>query len=399
LLRGSVLSVPDFRRLWLCGLAVSVARWLEILVIGVVVWQQTASAFLVSAMMLLRLLPMGLFGAPLGVLADRIERRVALLVVLAIQGGAMAALALICWLGEPAVWQIGLASFASGAGWATDNPVRRMMLGDILGASRMATGMSLDVVGNNASRICGPAMGGALLAAAGPAAAFAASFLLYGLAFLAALRLEHRGRSPARPGGSVLAEMAEGFRLAARVPALRGIMLVTIVFNMFAWPFAAMVPVIGADHLRLGPDGVGILASMEGWGALAGALLIAARARMEWYARLFLGGAILYLACLTGFAAAPDPLLAGLALALVGIGGSAFASMQATMVYLATPPELRSRALGVLSVAVSTGLLGFLNIGIMAQLFGARAATALTGVEGLLALALTWRIWRQVRTT
>ncbi|MGG5812553.1 MFS transporter [Falsiroseomonas sp. CW058] len=397
MLRGSVLSVPDFRRLWLCGLAVSVARWLEMLVIGVVVWQQTQSAFLVAAMTLLRLLPMGLFGAVLGVVADRVERRGALLVVLGIQGGGMAALALLALAGDLAVWQIALASVASGVGWATDNPVRRMMLGDILGAPRMATGMSLDVMGNNASRIGGPAAGGMLLAAFGPWAAFAAALALYLVAIALAARLDHRGRpGPTRPG-SVLAEVAGSFRLALRVPALRGIMVVTVIFNVFAWPFASMVPVIGQEVLHLGPEGVGFLASMEGLGALAGALAITLRARTDQYPRLFLGGAALYLGMVTAFALAPTPLLAGAALALVGLGGAAFASMQATMVYLVTPPELRSRALGVLSVAVGSGLLGFLHIGILANLVGARAATALIGAEGLLALVLTRRIWRGLR--
>ena len=67
----SILKVPDYRRLWLVGLSVSVARWLEMLVGAVVVFQLTQSAFLVALMMLLRLAPMGLFGALLGVLADR----------------------------------------------------------------------------------------------------------------------------------------------------------------------------------------------------------------------------------------------------------------------------------------------------------------------------------------
>jgi MFS family permease len=84
--------VPDFRRLLLVGLAVSVARWLEMLVVGIVVFQVTGSAFLVAAMTLLRMAPMGLFGALLGVLADRVPRRRSLVAVLALQGVALGAI-------------------------------------------------------------------------------------------------------------------------------------------------------------------------------------------------------------------------------------------------------------------------------------------------------------------
>jgi MFS family permease len=58
-------------------------RWIEMLAVGVFVYQRTGSAFLVAMMTMLRLLPMGLFGAFLGGMAERFERRTVLLVVVA----------------------------------------------------------------------------------------------------------------------------------------------------------------------------------------------------------------------------------------------------------------------------------------------------------------------------
>lgn len=392
---GGVLAVPDFRRLWLVGLAVSVARWLEMLVIGVVVWATTHSALLVATMTLIRLAPMGLFGAVLGVLADRIERRAALILVLTVQAAGVTALAATALLGELAVWHIALACFAGGLGWAADNPVRRMMIGDSLGAARMGTGMALDVMANNASRIAGPALGGTTLAAGGPEAAFGVSLILYLCAIAAALRLSPRPATVR--GGPVLAEIAGSFRLALRLPRLRGVLIVTAVFNLFAWPFTAMVPVIAADHLRLGPEATGWLASLDGVGALAGAALIGLLTRPPHYPYLLVGGAALYLTMIAAFSFAPGVAWAACALLLIGIGNAAFAATQATLVYQVTPPELRSRALGVLSVAIGTGLIGFLHLGLLASAIGPRVATAVIGVEGLLALALSWRWWRAIR--
>ena len=98
----------------------------------------------------------------------------------------------------------------------------------------------------------------------------------------------------------------------------------------------------------------------------------------------------------TLFALAPNPGVAAGALLVTGLGGAGFAIMQTTLVYLASPPEMRSRVLGVLSVCIGVGPIGFLHIGWLADLIGAEAATALTGIEGLLALALTRRWWKAI---
>ena len=57
-------------------------------------------------------------------------------------------------------------------------------------------------------------------------------------------------------------------------------------------------------------------------------------------------------------------------------------------VYLASPPEMRSRILGVLSVCIGTGPIGFIWLGWLADRIGAHQATAITGGLGLLARQL-----------
>jgi MFS family permease len=376
------------------GLAVSVARWLEMLVGAIVVFQVTGSAFLVAAMTLLRLAPMGLFGALLGVLADRVPRRVSLIAVLVMQGGAVGAMSLLAFFGTLEVWHVAIASFCGGLGWATDNPVRRMMIGEAVGAARMGTAMSLDVMGNNASRVAGPALGGTLMALLGADAAFGLACLLYLLAIVAATRLRIGTVASPPRGVGVLREMRESFRLALRLPRLRAVMVVTIVFNIFAWPCTSMIPVVGKASLGLGAEGVGVLASMDGLGALAGAALIGLLARPDRYAWFYVGGTALYLAMMMAFALSPGPVSAGLMLVLTGVGGAGFATMQATLTYLAVPAEIRGRALGVLSTAIGSGLIGFLQIGLLAEWLGAPAAMFWVGAQGLIALAATWWLWR-----
>ena len=100
---------------------------------------------------------------------------------------------------------------------------------------------------------------------------------------------------------------------------------------------------------------MGILARMDGVGSLLGAVLITLFIGPALYRRCYLGGVTLYMAMVIVFAMIPNPWLAGLALILVGIGGSGFGIMQPTLIYLATPVELRSRVLGLLSVCIGMG--------------------------------------------
>jgi MFS family permease len=386
---------PDFWRLWYVGLIVATVRWLETIAVGVVVYQRTDSAFLVSMMTLLRLLPMGLFGVFLGALAERFDRARTLLIVVLLMSGTSAVLAVLAWTGQLEIWHLALASFVNGCGWCTDNPVRRVMIGEVVGREGMGTAMALDVGATNASRMVGPAVGGFLLAGAGIEGAFILSVLMYGTALWAVLTI--RSRIPCAAGsGAVLARIAEGLALVRTDKRLIGVLLVTVIYNIFAWPFTSMIPVIGRDRLHLGPEGVGLLAAMDGIGAFVGALLVALWLAPRWYGRTYLCGVVLYLITVVMFALVQSPELAAAALLLTGLGGAGFATTQATLVYLASPPEMRSRILGVLTVCIGTGPIGFLWLGWLADRIGSHNATAVTGVLGLLAMAATWRWWKEI---
>ena len=96
----------DFWRLWYAG-PDRVRRPLAgNLAVAVFVYRATGSPFLVAMMTMLRLLPMGLFGAVLGAVAERLERRTALLGVITMMGCTSASLAMLAYGGRLAVWQL-----------------------------------------------------------------------------------------------------------------------------------------------------------------------------------------------------------------------------------------------------------------------------------------------------
>jgi MFS family permease len=390
-----MIKAPDFWRLWYVGLIVATVRWVETVAVGVVVYQRTDSAFLVSMMTMLRLLPMGLFGVFLGALAERFDRGRTLLAVVLLMSATSVVLVILDRMGQLEIWHLALASFINGCGWCTDNPVRRVMIGEVVGREQMGTAMSLDVGANNASRMIGPVVGGFLLAWSGIRGAFVLSVLMYCTALFAVITI--RSRIPRSLGsGAVMTRIAEGLALVRTDKRLVGVLIVTVIYNVFGWPFTGMIPVIGRDRLSLGPEGVGLLATTEGIGAFFGALLAALWLTPRWYSQVYLGGVICYMIAVVMFALVQSPALAGTALLVTGFAGAGFATMQATLVYLASPPDMRSRILGVLTVCIGTGPIGFVWLGWLADRIGAHNATAVTGVLGLLAMAATWRWWKEI---
>jgi MFS family permease len=386
---------PDFWRLWSVGLVVFTVRWLETVAVGVFVYQDSGSAFLVAMMTMLRLLPMGLLGAFIGAWAEKIERRTTLILVVTLMLTTSTSLALLAYNDHLALWHLAAASFLNGLGWATDNPVRRVMIGDVVGGSQMSTAMSLDVGANNASRMVGPTVGGLLLASVGIGGVFMLSVALYAFALYAAFRVRYRGTALVGLA-PVLARVAEGLRLAVSDRRLTGTLVVTMIYNVFAWPFTSMIPVIGQNQLGLGAEGIGILTSMDGIGAFCGALLLTLFLRPAWHARAYLGGVVTYMVMLVVFALVPWPRIAGSALLLTGFGGAGFSTMQATLVYLTAPPEMRSRILGVLSMCIGVGPIGFIALGLLADAIGAQWATTASGLAGLLCMMLTRPLWRHI---
>ena len=241
----------------------------------------------------------------------------------------------------------------------------------------------------------GPALGGLVLVTAGIEGAFLLSAGLY-LAAVAATLAVRRPTAPALRLEPVLARVREGLAAVASDRRLAAILAVTVVFNLFGWPFTSMIPVIGRDQLALGPEGVGLLTSIDGVGAFTGALLLAWRLAPRWHAAAYVGGVALYQVALIGFALAPGVLPASLALLLTGLAGAAFSTLQATLVYLAAPHEMRARIMGVLSVCIGTGPIGFLWLGWLASRIGAPEATAVTGALGLVMLLALWPLWRKI---
>ncbi len=393
----ALLHNPNYLCIWIMGGLTGFIRWFQLLALGVYTFEITGSPFLVSLVPVLWGLPLTFCGPIIGGIADRVNRKFLLAGTISGILGVAGVMAALAYAGELAFEHIAVASLLSGLFWATDMPIRRRLLGDVAG-EHLSAAMSLDSATNSATRMVGPFVGGVMLQLVGITGVYVLSGLVYLIALLLILAVHlptfvKRAVSP-----PLNRDLIDGVRFALGHWDLRRVLSVTIVFNVFGFPFTSMIPILGREQLGLQPFLVGFLSSLEGFGAFVGAMAVAVVARPELYARIFVSGAllymvmILYLGVLSFVSGGPNHsfIAAALTLSVVGVAGAGFAAMQSTLTYLNSAPEYRSRILGVLALCIGTGPLGFLNVGWMAESYGLPAALCIMSLEGLFAMTLLW---------
>jgi len=388
----ALLADANYLRVFGVGLLANTMRWLEILVIGVYAYQESNTPFVVAAMLFIRMSPNIVFGALVGAYAERFDRRLALTIGLAASVLGMATLALLSALEVIALWHVAIGAFVSGLFWVLEYPTRRTLLGEIAGLSRLGAAMGFDSACIHATRMLGPAIGGWLFEQFGLTGPYVFGVIIYALALLALLTLRYRATDEVAPAQGVIGILRDGFAHLRGNRVLTAVLVVTMLVNFFGFSYTSMLPVIGEDKFSLSAFPIGIMASMEGAGAMLGGLLVATLSKPHHFTRIYVAGSFVFFvmiatfSVMSGFSASLPVLLVG------GLGIAAFSSMQTALVFSVSPPDMRRRIMGVLVVCIGAGPLGILHTGLLAELLGADVAIRLIAFEGMVALAAC--LWR-----
>jgi MFS family permease len=393
----TLLRDAGFLRVWAVGLIGNTMRWLELLAIGIFVFEVTGSALLVAVMTIARQLPLALFGTFIGPVAERTNRKYLLVAGFALMTLSTGCMGLLAYLGVIEIWHIIVCVFINGSCWALDYPVRRTLIGEFAGVERLGAGISLDSATNNITRMVGPFAGGVIYGLVGLKGAFLVSGIAHFACVLIGLTLvlEHsKTKAAVLPYFEML---KQGLNIVRGSRELIGIYLVTIILNVFGFPYASMVPVLGRARYEVEPALIGLLSAAEGAGAFAGALVIAFVARPAWFKRLYLYGAITFVFLIFCLSFAAHYWAAISILVFAGLGMAGFGAMQSTLVLLLAPPEARSRLMGLLSVCIGCAPIGLFNLGLLADWFGAPTALTVVSSLGLVLLAATVIFIPQIR--
>lgn len=355
----------------------------------------TTSAVPVALLTTMGNLPLLLVGLPAGALADLIDRRWLVLVTqvwMLIVAAALGGLAIVGWM-TPAI--LLALTFLISLGGALSAPAWQAIVPELVPRSQLTTAVALNSAGFNLARAIGPAIGGLLVAAAGPAAVFmlnAASF--FGIILVIGRWQPAERPAPARPE-RMRSAVAAGLRFSRHSPPLRAVLVRTATFMLPASALWALLPVVATRELGLGPLGYGIMLASIGFGAVGGAVLLPRmRARFSVEA-MMLALTLIFAAVFVVLALVQNIIALNAALLLIGVGWLTINSFLNVTAQMIVPGWVQARALGVYLLVSQGGLAGGSALwGVVAERYGVRAA--LLAAAALLALgalaALRWQL-------
>jgi len=331
--------------------------------------------------------PVLLGGALAGALLDRADHRRALIATNATSCALALLLASLTASGAIRVWMIFAITVANGIVLAFDQPARQLYVVELVGRDRVQSAVGLYEVIVNASRVIGPAVGGALIATLGVAACFYANAIGFAPAVIVLLRFRPEGHAvlPA-----VRASVREGLAYVRRTPVIVACLLIAGASGM-VFSIGVALPVLASHDFGLGGGGYGALVTVFGVGALPGGYA-AARSGGEPRGRLIRLLCVVTAAAVLGVACAPHAAVGFVFMAVLGFSSIWLIALANTLVQLQPEPHLRGRVMG-LWTSVLPGLSPVTGVvaGAVTQLLGPREGFGLAGVALAAAVALGWR--------
>ncbi len=385
-----------FWQLWSASSLSNLADGVVKVALPLVAVRLTDSPALVAGVGVAVTLPWLLFALPAGALADRVDRRLAMLTANAVRASTLAVLVATVLLGGGSIWALYAVALFLGTAETIHDTCAQSILPQVVPRKQLSRANGrLYAAELTANEFIGPPLGG-LLVAVGIAAAFASPAALWAVAVGVMLLLPGEFRIPRGHKTSMGAEIAAGLRFLWRQNVLRTLAVMTGLFNVATnATFAVFVLYAVGPNSALGLSEVsyGLLFATIAGGALVGAL-IAERVehrlgRARTLALGILGGALI----VTAPALTTEPLLIALGFF---IGGTAMALFNVVAISLRqriTPDRILGRVnSGYRLFAWGTRPLGAALGGLIAEAVGLRAVFGFAGALILLTLVGMTRI-------
>jgi predicted MFS family arabinose efflux permease len=373
---------PQFHRLAWSNLAaqageqvaLAAAPLLAVLALGAGVAETGALAAVQS-------LPFLLLALPAGVLADRMPRRMLLLLAEALRAAALLAAPALLWAGWLNLPVLALLGAMAAAGTVVFSVAAPAMVPALVPRPALAAANARLELARSLAFASGPGLAGALVAlsGAGPAFALAAALSLAACALLAGVREPAHTPAPRR---TVRIELAEGLGFVRDHALLRPIVATAVVWNLSWFVLQAVYVPYAVTRLGLDAAVIGITLGAYGVGMVAGAMLAPLLGRLMPFGWLIATGPLVSVAAAAAMLASlalPGPWLPGLAFFLFGAGPIVWTIGQTTLRQAVTPAAMLGRVSALMTMATA----GARPLG--AALGG--AAGAFGGLEPALALA------------
>ncbi len=282
-------------QLYFSGQLISNAgTWMQVIAQGWLVYELTHSEVALGVVGFASAIP-SLLATPWGgVVVDRVPKRTLLILT---QTGAMLLafiLAALAFTGLVQQWHIIVLAAGLGLVNSFDSPGRQAFVVEMVGREDLPNAIALNSLMFNSARVVGPALGGLLLALVGAAWCFT----INGISYLAviwslwAMELHPQGAKVAAE--SPWKQLVGGIRQARQQMELGGLILISLIFSVFAISYIPLLPAFVELVLKQGAAAYGWLTAAFGIGAVAGALIIANKPRPGWHGKWMFAANIVF---------------------------------------------------------------------------------------------------------
>jgi MFS family permease len=345
----------DFAVVWTAGMVSNAGSWMQTVAVGAFVTARTGKAGWAGLAAAAAFLPIGLLAPVGGALADRLNRRVFILVASICEAGTATLLAWMAATDRARPGSVTAVVFVAGCIGALRLPFNQAMVLDLVERDEFLAAASLNSAQYNFGRVFGPSLAGVVIAVWGYDWAFtvnAASFFAV-VAAMALIRIPHVRSTDQTP---LFERIRVGARAARANPGARAAISLMAVIAFLVSPFIALIP---ARAYQLAPDDADRIASITGWlttaqgiGAVIGALSIATLAARFGRRRMLLFNVLASPVVLIAYALVDEAWMAVALLAVVGALYIGVLSGLNNVVSLWAPTELRGRILSLYLVAL-----------------------------------------------
>ncbi len=268
------LREPLYRALWIATIASNIGTWMQD--VGAA-WLMTSIAPSPATIALVRTassLPIFLLALPAGALADVLDRRRLLLATQFWMLAAAAALGALTIAGLTTPGILLAMTFALGLGSALNAPAWQAIIPEIVPQTEVTNAVSLNSAGMNLARAVGPAIGGLLIAVAGPGVTFLFNAMSFGGVIVVLYRWRRAPETSVLPAERVMGAIRAGLRYVRHTPPVRIVLGRFAAFILFGSALWSLLPAVARFEFGRGPGGYGIMLAAFGMGAVSTATLL-----------------------------------------------------------------------------------------------------------------------------
>lgn len=377
------------------------ATWgseMEILILAWYILVATDSPFLVGVLGALRF--SGTLTAPIvGVIADRVSRKVMLMVLRTGAGLSAVALLLLAAFNLIEPWHVFVIAGISGFFRPADNVLRQALIADTVPRDMLMNASGLARTTQDTARIVGALLGAALLSQLGLGWAYVGVTFFYAASVLIGL-----GIASIRPVVSLdhvnpITDLKNGLRYMMDSPVIKPIMFLAFLVNLTAFPLTnGLLPVVARDVFGSDENGLARLVATFAVGALVGSLVMAALVKSRRPERFMMFVIVVWYVLLILFAGTESNTVGLPLLALIGASISFSMISMSVVLMTFTKFEMRGRVMGARMLAVYGLPVGLVVGGWLIERYGVQAAITGYALGGLVATGLAVLRWPALLT-